>query len=69
MWIHVSETDTEQLYSPIFSFLMILIEITDSFSATNSVSELFIIFSMSPSSLVSTESSNAKILHLDSPQY
>ena len=66
MWIDASGTDTELLWSPISPFLMILVEITDSSSATNFVSESFIIFSMSPSSSLSIESSNAKISPLDS---
>ena len=65
MWIDVSGTDTKLLWSPISSFLMILVEITDSSSATNSVSESFIIFPMSPSSSLSIESSNKNISPLD----
>ena len=46
MWIDASGIDTDLLWSPISSFLMILVEITDSSSA-NSVSESFIMFLMS----------------------
>ena len=46
MWIDSSGTHTELLWLPISSFLMILVEITDSSSA-NSVSESFIMFLMS----------------------
>ena len=60
MYIDASGTDRELLGSPISSFLIILVEITDSSSATNSVSESFIIFSISASSMLLNESSNAK---------
>ena len=65
MWIDAFGTDTELLWSPISSFLMILVEITDSSSAANYVSESLIIFSMSSSLSLSVESSNAKISSLD----
>ena len=39
MWIDASGIETELLWSLISSFLKILVEITDSSSATNSVSE------------------------------
>ena len=39
MWIDASGTDTELLWSPMSSFLMILVEIIHSSSATSSVSD------------------------------
>ena len=65
MWIDASGTDAELFWSSISSFLIILVEITDSSAATNSVSDSFIIFSVSSSSSLSTESSNAKISLLE----
>ena len=65
MWIDASATDTELLWSPISSFLLILVEITDSSSAIKSQSESFIIFSVSPSLSLSVELSNAKLSPLD----
>ena len=65
MCINAYGTNTELLWSPISSFIIILVEITDPSLATSSVSESFIIFSMSPSSLLSTESSNAELSLLD----
>ena len=65
MWIDACGTDTRLLWSPISSFPMILVEITDSSSATNTVSESIIVFSMYPSSSLSIVSSIAKISPLD----
>ena len=65
IWIDAFGANTELLWSPISYFLMILVDITDSTSATNPVSESFIIFSMPPSSSLLTESNNAKILPVD----
>ena len=65
MLIDTFGTDTELFWSPTSSFLMLSVEITDSSSATKSVSESLVIFSMSPLSSLSIESSNAKISPLD----